>query len=123
MMRLPRFTYRVARTIGDAVKMMAAAGPEAMFVAGGTDLYPNMKRRQQTPKTVISIAGIAGLHEVRDNGDSGVTIGACIRLTEITNHKLLTRTQPVVARAAGLIATPLLRNMGTIGGNLLLDTR
>jgi 4-hydroxybenzoyl-CoA reductase subunit beta len=122
MMRLPKFIYRVARTIEDAVKMMADAGPEAMFVAGGTDLYPNMKRRQQTPKTVISVAGVAGLHDIRENGN-GVIIGACMRLSEISGNKFLTQTQPAVARAAGLIATPLLRNMGTIGGNLLLDTR
>src|SRR5215468_510053 len=123
MMRLPKFTYRVAKKVADAVKMMADAGPETMFVAGGTDLYPNMKRRQQTPKTVISIAGIQGLHEIREGRDSGLVVGACVRLSEIADSKLLTRTQPAVARASGLIATPLLRNMGTIGGNLLLDTR
>ena len=56
MMRLPKFAYYVPQTIADAVKMMGEAGPEGQFVAGGTDLYPNMKRRQQTPRTVISVA-------------------------------------------------------------------
>ena len=55
MMRLPKFEYRVPRTIAEAVKLIADAGPEGQFVAGGTDLYPNMKRRQQTPRTVISV--------------------------------------------------------------------
>ena len=59
MMRLPKFTYRVPRTIAEAVKTIADAGPEGQFVAGGTDLYPNMKRRQQTPTTVISVMRLA----------------------------------------------------------------
>ena len=50
MMRLPKFEYRVPREISEAVKIMAGAGPQGQFVAGGTDLYPNMKRRQQTPR-------------------------------------------------------------------------
>ena len=54
MMRLPKFDYRTPREIVEAVKIMAGSGPEGQFVAGGTDLYPNMKRRQQTPRTVIS---------------------------------------------------------------------
>jgi CO/xanthine dehydrogenase FAD-binding subunit len=55
MMRLPKFVYRTPRTVAEAVKIVADTGPESQFVAGGTDLYPNMKRRQQMPKTVISV--------------------------------------------------------------------
>jgi 4-hydroxybenzoyl-CoA reductase subunit beta len=123
MMRLPKFTYRVAKKVADAVKMMADAGPEAMFVAGGTDLYPNMKRRQQTPRTVISVTRIRELHEIKGDAESGMTIGASVPLTEICEHPIIQRDYPVVAEAARLISTPILRNMGTIGGNLLLDTR
>ncbi len=123
MMRLPKFNYFVPRTISDAVQMMADAGAEAMFVAGGTDLYPNMKRRQQTPKTVISVMRLPELHAIRGDEESGVVIGAGVLLNEICESELIRRTHPVVARAAKLISTPLLRNMGTIGGNLLLDTR
>src|SRR5215831_12549273 len=123
MMRLPKFTYRVPRTIQDAVSMISDAGPEGMFVAGGTDLYPNMKRRQQTPRTVISVMRLAPLHEISGDEKSGVTIGASVLLSEICKNKTIQQLYPVVAQAAKLISTPLLRNMGTIGGNLLLDTR
>lgn len=122
-MRLPKFNYRVAKKVGDAVKMMADAGADAMFVAGGTDLYPNMKRRQQTPTTVISVTRIRDLHEIKGNGQSGLIIGASVTLTELCNHAIINRDYPVIANAARLISTPILRNMGTIGGNLLLDTR
>src|SRR5215211_1382076 len=123
MMRLPKFNYRIAKKIADAVKMMNDAGLDAMFVAGGTDLYPNMKRRQQTPKTVISVARVPDLHDIRGDGQSGLVIGASVSLTEICEHPIINRDYPVVASAARLISTPILRNMGTIGGNLLLDTR
>jgi 4-hydroxybenzoyl-CoA reductase subunit beta len=123
MMRLPKFEYRVPREISEAVKIMAAAGPEGQFVAGGTDLYPNMKRRQQTPGTVISVMRLAELNQIRGEGLTGIKIGASVTLTEIVNHPTINRDYPVVAHAAKTISTPLLRNMGTIGGNLLLDTR
>src|SRR5258706_2157949 len=113
MMRLPKFDYRTPRTIAEAVKIIAGAGPETMFVAGGTDLYPNMKRRQQTPKTVISVMRIRELHEIRRDQQSGLVIGASALLSEINKNSLVWQAHPVVAHAAGLIATPLLRNMWT----------
>jgi 4-hydroxybenzoyl-CoA reductase subunit beta len=123
MMRLPKFTYLVPREISDAVKMMGDAGPEGQFVAGGTDLYPNMKRRQQTPKTVISVARLKELTQITGDGQSGLRIGAGVSLTDICEHAVVNRDYPFVAAAARTISTPILRNMGTIGGNLLLDTR
>jgi len=123
MMRLPVFSYLVPASIFDAAEMAADAGPDAMFVAGGTDLYPNMKRRQQTPKTVISVMRLPELHGIRGDAAAGLTIGAGVLLSDICENELINSVWPVVARAARLISTPLLRNMGTIGGNLLLDTR
>ncbi|MFY9611849.1 MAG: xanthine dehydrogenase family protein subunit M [Blastocatellia bacterium] len=123
MMRLPKFSYRVPKKISDAVKMMADAGPDASFVAGGTDLYPNMKRRQQTPRTVISVTRLRELQEIRGDAETGMVIGASVSLTDLCEHPIIQRDYPVVANAARLISTPILRNMGTIGGNLLLDTR
>jgi 4-hydroxybenzoyl-CoA reductase subunit beta len=123
MMRLPKFTYRVPREVADAVRMMGDAGPEGQFVAGGTDLYPNMKRRQQTPKTVISVTRLEELNRITGDGKSGLTIGASVSLTDICEHAVINRDYPMVAAAARTISTPVLRNMGTIGGNLLLDTR
>jgi 4-hydroxybenzoyl-CoA reductase subunit beta len=123
MMRLPKFEYRTPRTIAEAVKIMADHGPMGQFVAGGTDLYPNMKRRQQTPKTVISVMRLAELNQITGDGKSGLRIGASVTLTDICEHPIINRHYPVVAKAAHTISTPILRNMGTVGGNLLLDTR
>src|SRR5512132_3386393 len=123
MMRLPKFDYRVPRAIAEAVKIMAGSGPEGQFVAGGTDLYPNMKRRQQTPKTVISVTRLPELHQIRGDASDGMIIGSSVSLTQICEHPMINRDYRFVADAARLISTPILRNMGTIGGNLLLDTR
>jgi 4-hydroxybenzoyl-CoA reductase subunit beta len=123
MMRLPKFAYHVPRTVADAVRMMGDAGPEGQFVAGGTDLYPNMKRRQQTPRAVISVTRLAELNRVEGDGREGLRIGAGVTLTDLCEHPVVNRDYPEVAAAARTISTPILRNMGTVGGNLLLDTR
>ena len=122
-MRLPKFDYRTPRTIAEAVKIMADAGPDAQFVAGGTDLYPNMKRRQLTPRTVVSVMRLPDLNQITGDGVRGLGIGASVTLREICEHPIINRDYPVVAQAARTISTPILRNMGTIGGNLMMDTR
>ena len=99
-MRLPKFTYLVPRTIGDAVRMMGEAGPSGQFVAGGTDLYPNMKRRQQTPRTVISVGRIPELQRIEGDGKEGLRIGAGVSLTEVVEHPAVNRDYPALARAA-----------------------
>ena len=103
--------------------MKQDAGPDGMYVAGGTDLYPNMKRRHQEPKTVISLATIESLRRVSVEPGASAVIGSGMTLTEIETHAGFRSNYPVVAHAAELVSTPLLRNMGTIGGNLCLDTR
>jgi len=123
MMRLPKFDYRAPRNIAEAVKIVGDVGPTAQFVAGGTDLYPNMKRRQQTPRTVVSVMRVPELNQITGDGSSGIRIGASVTLTDICENEIINRDYPVVAQAARTISTPILRNMGTIGGNLLLDTR
>jgi 4-hydroxybenzoyl-CoA reductase subunit beta len=123
MMRLPKFEYHVPQNIAEAVRIMGDAGPAGQFVAGGTDLYPNMKRRQQMPKIVISVMRLAELNQITGDGQSGLRIGASVTLTDICDNPIINRDYPVIAKAARTISTPILRNMGTIGGNLLLDTR
>ncbi|HSK62926.1 MAG TPA: FAD binding domain-containing protein, partial [Pyrinomonadaceae bacterium] len=122
-MRLPKFEYHTPQTVAEAVRIMGDVGPMGQFVAGGTDLYPNMKRRQQVPRTVISVMRLAELNQISGDGARGLRIGASVTLTDICEHPLINRDYPVVAKAARTISTPILRNMGTIGGNLLLDTR
>ncbi len=121
-MRLPKFRYYAPRTVREAVAIRADAGPESAFVAGGTDLYPNMKRRQQTPKVVIGLSRIPALARMRF-GSEGASIGSAVLLSSVENNRRIRRDYPGLATAVAAISTPPLRNMGTLGGNLLLDTR
>ncbi len=121
MLRLPPFEYLAPKNLDDAVKLFSDRGTDAMLVAGGTDLFPNMKRRQFEPKYLI---GLSGLRELRGitNGN-GLTIRAGTTLTELSNHLTAQQSYPALTTAAGLVSSPQLRNAGTIGGNLCLDTR
>ena len=122
MLRLTDFAWHQPTSLEDAIALKQEAGTDGMFVAGGTDLYPNVKRRHQTPGVVISLAAIPEL-ECLEAGPDGATIGAGVRLTDIVNHPALRQHCPVIPQTAATISTPLLRNMGTLGGNLCLDTR
>jgi len=123
MLRLPDFEYHAPRTVDEAVVLMADSGSDAAFVAGGTDLYPNMKRRQQTPPVVIGLGRIESLRSIDGDPATGLRVGAGVTLAELAADVRVREAYPAVAHAAASISTPLLRNMGTIGGNLLLDTR
>jgi 4-hydroxybenzoyl-CoA reductase subunit beta len=122
MLRLPHFTYLAPRTLDEAAGLLAEHGAPAMVVAGGTDLFPNMKRRQQEPPVVIGLRPIAALRGIRPI-DGRVRIGATTSLDELARHPLIRDRYPALGTAAGLVSTPHLRRMGTIGGNLCLDTR
>ena len=133
MLRLPRFrlveptTWTEAATLlreHGAAESDAARGTPSipvMLVAGGTDLFPNMKRRQFTPQVLVSLGRIEGAREIA-NG-SGLRISAGATLTEVASHPTVVAKYTALAQAAGAVSTPQLRNMGTIGGNLCLDTR
>jgi 4-hydroxybenzoyl-CoA reductase subunit beta len=123
MMRLPPFSYLAPVSVGDAVKLMADHGPEAMLVAGGTDLYPNMKRRQFEPRVLVGLRGIRDLAGVRRPTDAGLAIGAGTTLTTVSRHPAVRGCYAALATAAGAVSTPQLRNMGTLGGNVCVDTR
>jgi 4-hydroxybenzoyl-CoA reductase subunit beta len=123
MIRLPAFSYLAPKTLDQAVRAVADAGPAGMVVAGGTDLYPNMKRRQFEPTTLV---GLRAIHELRGIGGSprdGMRVGACTTLTAVATHPELARAFSGLATAAGLVSSPQLRNMGTLGGNVCVDTR
>jgi 4-hydroxybenzoyl-CoA reductase subunit beta len=118
-MRLPRFRYFAPRSLQEAVELLA--GGDAMLLAGGTDLLPNMKRRQQVPSTLIGLREIPELRSTTNR--DGLTIGAGVTLTAIVRDSRIHDGYVGLWQAAAQIATPHLRNMGTIGGNLCLDTR
>ena len=123
MMRLPAFEYLSPRTVGDAIKYLVDRGPEAMIVAGGTDLYPNMKRRQFEPKVLVGLRSIRDLTGMRGDAGRGLIVGAGTTLSGVAGHGEIARHYPALAIAAGLVSSPQLRNMGTIGGNVCVDTR
>jgi len=121
VMRLPPFKYAAPATARDAARLLADHGPEAMPVAGGTDLFPNMKRRQFTPKVLVGLRNLEEAHGVHANG--GLDLGALATLSEVAASPVVNARWPAVARAAGLVSSPPLRNAGTMGGNLCVDTR
>ena len=114
MMRLPWFDYRAPRSVAEASKILAGEGPAAMLIAGGTDLVPNMKRRHQTPKVLVSLKGIEALKKVNGSLGSGLTLSELLKIENIPS---------ALRQAAAQVATVHLRNAGTLGGNLCLDTR
>lgn len=123
MLRLPPFRYLAPRRLDEATQMLVQEGEQAMLVAGGTDLYPNMKRRQFTPPVLIGLRGIASLKGIGGSPEQGLQVGAGTTLTMLAEHPAIQQHYPALATAAASVSTPQLRNAGTIGGNLLLDTR
>jgi len=122
MMRLPFFEFRAPRTLEEAARVLDGEGTRAMPLAGGTDLLPNMKRRQQVPRTLISLRHVAGLNEVQF-APSGVRLGACVTLADIAQDPRLHNGASGLWQAASQVATPHIRTMATLGGNICLDTR
>ncbi len=121
MLRLPAFRLYQPTSVDEAARVLAGEGPGARLVAGGTDLWPNLKRGHQKAAVVVSLARVESLRGVRANGE--VRLGAGTTLTEVERHAEVRRRFPALARAVGSISSPVLRNMGTIGGNVCLDTR
>ncbi len=121
MLRLPPFEYLAPRTVAEAVEMMTRDGWGTMLVAGGTDVYPGMKRRIFEPKKLVGLRQIEELKKFEANGN--IKLGAGLTLSQISRHPEIVQRYPALASAAESVSTPQLRNMGTIGGNLCVDTR
>ncbi|HXJ06700.1 MAG TPA: FAD binding domain-containing protein [Candidatus Acidoferrum sp.] len=122
MMRLPLFEFCAPRTLEEAARILDGEGAKAMPLAGGTDLLPNMKRRQQVPRTLMSLRYIEELQRIRLD-HSASQLGACVTLADIAADGRFRNGLTALAQAASLVATPPIRNMATLGGNLCLDTR
>ncbi len=124
MMRLPPFRYLKPKSAREAARMLDDhAREEAMAVSGGTDLYPNMKRRQFEPKVLVGLRALEGGREIAVGSDGGIEIGGLATLQFLERNALLRARVPALAKAAGLVSSPILRHMGTLGGNLCVDTR
>jgi len=143
-MSLPTFTLLKPRTLEHAVEFLAkfanAASPtntsgatsasganvvpdSLQILAGGTDLVPSLKQRLFTPAYVLDVRGVDELRGIRAIQGHGVEIGALTPLSMIEDSGLIARAYPVLREAAMTVASPILRNMGTLGGNVCLDTR
>jgi len=122
MMRLPLFEFRAPRTLEEAARILDGERTNAMPLAGGTDLLPNMKRRQQVPRTLISLRHIESLTKT-EFSQSGSRLGACLTLSDIAGDPRFRNGLTALVQAASLVATPQIRNMATLGGNICLDTR
>ncbi len=123
MLRLPEFNYVQPKSLQEAACLLAELGEDAMAVAGGTDLYPKMKRGQFTPKNLISLRSLPEIKGIRGDDKDGIWIGAGETLTAVARHAQINELFPALAQAAGLVSSPQLRNAGTIGGNVCVDTR
>jgi 4-hydroxybenzoyl-CoA reductase subunit beta len=132
VLRLPPFRLLRPRTLAEAERLLVEEGagplgeagapaPSVRMVAGGTDLWPNMKRRHQQAATVVSLMGVTELAGIANGG--AVRIGATTLLDDVARHPLVAGRYPALATAVASISSPPLRNMGTLGGNLCVDTR
>ena len=122
-MSLPAFRILQPRTVAEACKMLDEHGPGAMIIAGGTDVIPNLQMKLFAPRVLVDIKPLSELSRIEFSPARGLTIGATASLTHILETPWLAREFPVLASAISTIAGPLQRNMGTIGGNLCLETR
>ncbi|HEX2329240.1 MAG TPA: FAD binding domain-containing protein [Candidatus Angelobacter sp.] len=122
-MSLPSFKLLRPRTIEEAVAMMLEHSQHVQILAGGTDLLPSMKQRLFTPEFVMDIRGIEEMHGIQVRPGLGVEIGALTTLSAIEDSEFIRRNYAVLHEAVKTVASPILRNMGTLGGNICLDTR
>jgi len=120
---LPDFKLLRPRTVADAVSMLAQHGADIRVLAGGTDLLPSMRQGLFGPKHLLDLRHITELKGIHPQPDGSVEIGALTPLTAIERSDLLRQLYPVLPDTAKTVASPVLRNMGTIGGNICLDTR
>ena len=113
-------------SVADAQKLLEQHGPDAWVLAGGLDSFDWLKDRIRKPKVVVDLSGVGELRGVRalgNNGGDGIEIGAMTTLTEIANHPVIKQKYDVLAQAVEVVASPQIRNQGTIGGNVSQDTR
>ncbi|MBI1798898.1 MAG: FAD binding domain-containing protein [Candidatus Eisenbacteria bacterium] len=122
MLTLPAFEWLRPANLDDALAHLANHAAESLVVAGGTDAVPNLKHRLHEPRWIVHLGRLDELRFVRES-EGALSIGPLVTLSAIARHEGIRRDFPSLARAASLVASPQIRNMGTLGGNLCLDTR
>jgi xanthine dehydrogenase YagS FAD-binding subunit len=116
------FDLQQPASVADAVAILKKAGKDGWVLAGGNDSLSWFKDRAKQPKTVVDISGIAELKGIKETAD-GIEIGALTSLTAVENHPAIKAKFGLLAKAAGKVASPQIRNTGSIGGNVSQDTR
>jgi xanthine dehydrogenase YagS FAD-binding subunit len=119
---MPAFDLLQPDSIADAQKLLQQQGSDGWVLAGGMDSFDWLKDRIKKPKVVVDLSGIAELKGIRST-DDGIEIGAMTTLTEVVEHPLIKRNYKLLADSAELVASPQIRNQGTIGGNVSQDAR
>jgi len=122
VLRMPEFEVLQPTSAADAVALRASL-PGSMYVAGGTDLYPNLKHHLHGPSHLVSLGRVEGFSEVVAESDGTLRLGAGATLHTLATSELVRQEVPGLALAASLVAGPQHRRMGTLGGNVMLDTR
>lgn len=120
---MPEFKLLRPRSLEDAVGLLGQHGGNVRLLAGGTDLIPSMRQKLFEPEYVVDLGRVSTMRGIRSASDGGVEIGALTTLREIERSEFLREHYPILTEAAATVASPVLRNMGTIGGNICLDTR
>jgi 4-hydroxybenzoyl-CoA reductase subunit beta len=123
MLRLPRFRHEAPASVEEAAALLAEHKGRARLLAGGTDLLPNLKHGIEEADVVVSLGRVPGLNRVRETEDGGLELGAMLSLEALASDVLVRKRYPALATAAGLVAGPHHRRMGTLGGNVCLNTR
>ena len=122
-MSLPQFRLLRPRAIEEAVAYLGQHAGNVRVLAGGTDLIPSMRQKLFEPGSVLDLRGLSELRGIRPQTNGVVEIGALTTLSSIEKSAYLRQHYPVLTEAAATVASPVLRNMGTVGGNICLDTR
>ena len=118
MKRIRPFRYFEASTVSEAAAILAREGVGAYPLAGGTDLLVRMKRGDLAPGALVNLKRIPGLREIEREPGKGIRVGALAVISEIAHSPLVRTSHPVLAEAAGVLGSPSIRNLGTLGGNI-----
>src|SRR5437762_3500219 len=120
---MPVFELFQPTTVDDTVALLEKYETDAWVLAGGLDTFDWFKDRNKRRKVVVDLSGVQGLSGVKTTADGGIEIGAATTLTDVVNHSLVKEKYPLLMQAAALVASPQIRNQGTVGGNVSQDTR
>jgi CO/xanthine dehydrogenase FAD-binding subunit len=118
LLGLPEFEIFFPRTVEEVCSLLCKYGEDTQLFAGGTDLFVKMKQRRSVPRILINIKKIPGLDEIRYDTDKGLAIGALTSVQAIHDSDVINKKFRVLSQAAGVLGTPQIRNLGTLGGNL-----